>query len=100
MTTYINIDTMEYPRFDGDLALEPDANYEVVQDTEKPTTQDKYQYVAELFPVKIDNTWYKKYEVRTHTEEEIEELKQQRYIILKRTPGLSDEDIDILMKEI
>ena len=97
MTVFINTDTMEYPRYEGDVAVAPDANWAEVQATAMPEYADG-QAPYELTPVLTDGVWTQKWSVRNLTAEEIENDKQLRleYLNKLRVP---QEDIDRLMGE-
>jgi hypothetical protein len=77
MGLYLNIKTLEYPRYDGDLALLgwspnqplPENWVEVVY-TEPPTVDSNTSYVQE-FPVLIDNIWTVTWKTIPLTESEI-----------------------------
>jgi hypothetical protein len=67
---YINIDTMEYPRFPGDIELNPTANWQEVEETEIPAIEDN-QVAYQLTPENIGGKWKSVWTVRDLTEEEI-----------------------------
>lgn len=57
MTNYLNLDTNEYPRHDGDVKLNPKANWIEVVETipSSPSSPDKL--VVEDFPKLVNGTW-------------------------------------------
>ena len=63
MTTYINLDTMEYPLFPGDVLLNPSANWAIVEESDRPSLE-KYQAIEEGFPKNENGVWIKTWEVR------------------------------------
>lgn len=69
MSAYINLDTMEYPRHPGDVALDPTANWEIVNETEIPECEE-YEVAEESFPENIGGIWFKKWVIRPMTIEE------------------------------
>lgn len=83
MSIYINPTTNEYPRFPGDIQLIdpewedgkplPDGWEEVIA-TEPPQVA-KGQYYVEVAPVKVDGVWHREFEVKTYTQEKLDEMK-------------------------
>ena len=71
MSLFINTDTMEYPRYEGDIASEPNANWAEVERTTIPEYAVG-QAPYELTPILVDNTWTQQWAVRDLTSEEIE----------------------------
>jgi hypothetical protein len=69
MLFYINLDTLEYPRFPGDLLLDPLANWATVEESERPLLE-KYQVLEEEFPQEKDGKWYQSWTTREMTIEE------------------------------
>lgn len=92
MTVYINVDTMEYPRFIGDVQLNPNCNWEEVLEVEQPDVL-KNQVCYESAPEFINNKWTQKWNVRSLTEEEINERKNNDIMILRKN-GISEENIN------
>jgi hypothetical protein len=74
MTLFINLDTMEYPRFDGDVALEPTANWSEVIEVNSPVTADD-EISYNLAPELKDGSYWQVWAVRKLTEEELKPLK-------------------------
>lgn len=95
MSLFINTDTMEYPRYEGDIAIEPNANWAEVQTTTMPeyaVSQAPY----ELTPILVNNIWTQQWAVRDLTSEEIERDKEIRLENLKRL-RIPAEDIERLL---
>lgn len=77
MFAYLNTDTGEYPRFAGDVALEPNARWVVVEDTTRPEIGER-QLVVEGFPVADERGIYRQtWIVTTLTETEWDERQKQ-----------------------
>ena len=74
MTAYIKLSTNEYPRHDGDIAVDPAgiADYAAVQWTEYPTFDKTTQRCYESAPVQENGAWKMTWGVRDATPEEIE----------------------------
>lgn len=60
---------MEYPRYPGDVALDPTANWEVVNETEIPECE-QYEVAEENFPENVGGIWFKKWVIRPMTVKE------------------------------
>ena len=77
MTAYIKLSTNEYPRHDGDIAIDPAgaANYAEVQWVDRPAYDRLTQRCAEGVPEQIDGQWRMTWVVREATPEEIENAK-------------------------
>lgn len=60
MSLYINIDTMEYPRYAGDIELNPNANWVEVQVVPMPEPKEGIAHVEDT-PICIDGVWYQKW---------------------------------------
>jgi len=95
MSLFINTDTMEYPRYEGDIASEPNANWAEVERTTIPEYAVG-QAPYELTPILVDNTWTQQWAVRDLTPEEIENSRSLHleYLQKLRMPQV---DIDRLM---
>lgn len=53
---FINLDTMEYPRFQGDVDLEPKANWVEVLETKAPIPKKGNTVIWDK-PIEIDGVW-------------------------------------------
>jgi hypothetical protein len=98
MSLFINTDTMEYPRYEGDIAVEPNANWAEVQ----TTTMPEYavgQAPYELTPTLIDGVWIQQWAVRDLTAKEIENDKQLHLEYLNKL-RMPQQDIDRLMGNV
>jgi hypothetical protein len=74
MSIFINLDTMEYPRFDGDVALDPSANWsEIIEVTPPATAEDEIAYTTE--PELINGSYWQVWAIRKLTPEELEPIK-------------------------
>jgi hypothetical protein len=87
MTTYINPITGEYPRHDGDVAINPDGQYAAVEWVDRPAFDETTQRCYEGTPVNENGTWRMTWIVRDATQEEIDEsiifqkqLKKPRFL--------------------
>jgi hypothetical protein len=72
MTLYINEDTNEYPRFQGDVDLNPDANWAIVDETQMPPETDDGKIWVEDVPVLDKKGWrrtWKQIEAPVRTKE-------------------------------
>lgn len=92
MSLFINTDTMEYPRYEGDIAIEPNANWAEVERTTMPEYAVN-QVLYELTPLLVNGIWTQQWAVRDLTPEEIEGNKETRLENLKRL-GVPAEDIE------
>jgi hypothetical protein len=72
MTAYIKLETLEYPRHVGDIALDPDGTYVEVQWVDRPIFDKKMQYCYETTPVNVDGSWSMTWQVRDKTQEELD----------------------------
>lgn len=96
---YLNMDTGEYPRFSGDVALAPNAHWVFVEETAPPALGER-QMLTEGAPTKDDKgIWRQTWIVSTLTESE---WAQRRLAALKgrlAAFGLSVEDLKLLLAE-
>ena len=76
MTAYIKLSTNEYPRHDGDIALDPAGEYAVVQWTDMPEFDRATQRCGEGAPVNDGGVWRMTWVVRRATQEEIDEANK------------------------
>ena len=95
MSLFINTDTMEYPRYEGDIANETNSNWAEVERTTMPEYADG-QAPYELTPILVNNVWTQQWAVRDLTPEEIENSRSLHleYLQKLRMPQV---DIDRLM---
>lgn len=76
MTLYINLDTDEFPRFEGDVAIDPNANWaEVVETTCPATLEDEIAYQTE--PDLVDGQYFQVWVVRKLNADEMKPIKEQ-----------------------
>ena len=80
MTAYIKLSTNEYPRHDGDIAIDPAgaADYKNVQWTEPPVFDTTTQRCSEGSPVQEDGIWKMTWVVREASQEEIDRAEEFR----------------------
>lgn len=97
MSIFINLDTMEYPRYAGDVDLSPESNWAEVLLSTPPTTL-KNEIAYEIQPELIDGNWYQKWNIRNISEEEIL-ISNNIMIEYYKKMGFSQEDLDRLMQE-
>lgn len=76
MSTYIKLSTLEFPRYPGDIAIDPDGaeDYAVVEDTDRPAFDEKTQRCYQIAPIKVDGVWRAVWEVSNLTAQEIEDM--------------------------
>lgn len=86
MTAYINLDTGEYPRHPGDMALEPNCNYASVNWVDAPDYNENTQVAYEGPPECVNGEWYMVWIVRDLTPEEI--TAREEAIAAKNPPSL------------
>ena len=95
---YINLDTMEYPRFPGDIELNPTANWQEVEQTDPPTIEDN-QVIYQLTPENTGGHWRSVWAVRDLTEEEIKQREVMRIREKVRFGAyLSQEEANLLVE--
>jgi hypothetical protein len=68
---YINADTLDYPRYEGDLLLEPNANWQIVKEVIEPMVTDNLHIAEEVAPIFVDGKWQQNYVIREKTSDEI-----------------------------
>jgi hypothetical protein len=78
MNAYIKLLTGEYPRHEGDIAVDPDgaSAYAEVQWIDRPTYNPATQRCEEGLPTQIDGQWQMTWVVRDATPEEIEYINR------------------------
>jgi hypothetical protein len=74
MSAYINLDTLEYPRFEGDIALDPDGAYAPVAWVDPPEVSDT-RFCFELAPELTGSGWEMRWGVKDMTPEQLEVAK-------------------------
>lgn len=74
MSAFIKINTMEYPRHAGDIALDSSSIYEPVLWVDKPQFDRTTQKCREIFPEKVDGVWYMRWIVEDYTQEELDAI--------------------------
>jgi hypothetical protein len=83
MTAYIKLSTNEYPRHDGDIALDPTGEYVAVQWVDAPAFDDATQRCGEGAPEQVDGQWRMTWIVRDATQEEIDMANKPLNFFLK-----------------
>lgn len=76
MTMFLNLDTNEFPRFEGDIALNPDANWIEVIQTQMPNLADD-EMAYQIEPKLIDGQYFQQWTIRKKTLEEMKPIKEQ-----------------------
>ena len=76
MTAYIKLLTNEYPRYAGDIALDPMGVYTAVQWVDAPAFDDATQRCGEGAPEQVNGQWRMTWVVRDATPEEIEQASR------------------------
>ena len=73
---FINADTLEYPRYEGDVALNPTADWQPVTEVPMPEITDDGLIAVEVKPILADGLWIQQFIVRQMTDEEIAESQR------------------------
>ena len=73
MTAYIKIPSLEYPRYPGDIAVDPTGDYAEVLWVDPPPYDLRLQRCAESSPIFDGDVWQMVWVVRDATPEEIAE---------------------------
>lgn len=78
MSAYIKLSTLEYPRHEGDIAIDPAGaqDYALVQWVEPPVFDRATQRCYEIAPIEINGTWTMQWSVRDATPDEIQEANK------------------------
>jgi hypothetical protein len=78
MTAHIKLSTNEYPRHDGDIAIDPvgSFDYAVVQWTDPPSFDATTQLCVEGAPIQENSVWKMTWVVRDATPEEIDRINK------------------------
>lgn len=69
--TFINVNTLDYPRHAGDIALDPEGTYAQVIWTDPPEIDLATQRYDQLTPEEIDGKWYVKWITRSATQDDL-----------------------------
>ena len=95
--TYINLDTMEYPRFQGDIDLDPDAQWAEVIETDVPVVGPN-QVLIQLAPENVGGVWSKVWSVKdlTDLDKKNKAIEQARLKVLNNRP-ITQEDAELLI---
>ena len=78
MSAYIKLLTGEYPRHPGDIALDPNSEYAVVEWVDSPSIDASTQRCDEGSPINENGIWRMTWVVRDATQEEIDEAEKLR----------------------
>lgn len=105
MAVFINIVTMEYPRYPGDIQIIypewntgqplPEGWKEVIEITQPTPSEGKY--IVESFPESVDGIWYQKWIEAEITEPMKYEKRLKNIQDLVRL-GLTQEEAEALVK--
>lgn len=96
MPVFINTNTGEYPRFPGDVALDPLAPWATVEETPAPSVEER-QVVTEGMPELRDGVYYQTWVVTSFTEEEWQERRKQTALARLGSLGITIEDLKALL---
>ena len=80
MTAYIKLSTGEYPRHPGDIALDPDSEYAVVEWADQPEYDPAMQCCGEGAPINDNGVWRMTWVIRDLTADEIRALDTTRIV--------------------
>lgn len=73
---FINAETLEYPRYAGDVALDLTADWQPVTEVPMPEVTDDGLIAVEVKPILVDGLWVQQFIVREMTDGEIAESKR------------------------
>lgn len=73
---YIKLSTGEYPRHAGDIALDPNGEYALVEWVDQPSFDIKTQCCVDGPPLNDNGIWRRTWVVRPMTQEEIDEVNK------------------------
>jgi len=73
---FINAETLEYPRYAGDVALDPTADWQPVTEVPMPEVTDDGLIAVEVKPIFVDGLWVQQFDIREMTNEEIAESQR------------------------
>jgi hypothetical protein len=82
---FINADTLEYPRYEGDIALDPNANWQPVTEVPMPAVEDILFLAVEIKPILSDGLWLQQFMVRLKTDQEILESQKPLNLIMRQS---------------
>jgi hypothetical protein len=94
---FINTDTLEYPRYQGDVDLDPSANWAEVTQSQTPETGEN-QVAFELAPEKVDGVWTTVWSVREFSTEELKQraIEKARMKVLNNV-AITQEEAEYLI---
>lgn len=93
MTAYIKLDTLEYPRHPGDIALDPEGQYAEVAWVDPPAYDDLAQEPYEGIPELAGGSWRMTWLLRDLTPEEIKERSIRFQAANVDVPGVAPDVI-------
>jgi len=73
---FINAENLEYPRYAGDVALNPNADWQAVTEVPMPEITDDGLIAVEVKPILVGGLWVQQFIVREMTDEEIAESQR------------------------
>jgi len=95
--TYIKLDTLEYPVFEGEIRLRfpltcfptpfvPPEGYAIVENTPPPSYDRNTQRLEENSPELVDEVWVKRWTITNLTESELSARLSKKRESMKVTP--------------
>jgi len=88
---FINADNLDYPRYEGDVLLDPTSNWQPVTEVTMPAVTDTALIAVEVKPIVVDNLWVQQFVIRAKTNNEIaESQKPIKLIVEQSTPSLPE----------
>jgi hypothetical protein len=86
---FINADNLDYPRYKGDVLLDPTANWQPVTEVPIPAVTDTALIAVEVKPIVVDNLWVQQFVIRAKTDNEIAESQRPIKLIVEHfTPSV------------
>ena len=73
---FINAENLEYPRYAGDVALNPTADWQPVTEVPMPEVTDDRLIAVEVKPILVDGLWVQQFDIREMTDKEIADSKK------------------------
>ena len=68
---FINADNLDYPRYEGDVLLDPTANWQPVDEAPMPEVEDVLMLAVEVSPILVNERWTQQFLIRPKTNDEI-----------------------------
>ncbi len=92
MSAYIKLSTLEYPRHEGDIAIDPAGaqDYALVRWVDPPSFDYATQRCYEIAPINDDGVWTMQWFVRDATPDEIEQANKPPEMPWKRSEAIDE----------